>query len=404
MKRRKLLVSASALTGAYALTPTVFAQKKYGPGVSDSEIKFGQTGPLSGPASAYGTIGRVQTAYFKMLNEQGGVNGRKLNLVVQDDGYSPPKTVEQVRRLVERDEVAFIFNILGTAPNVAVRKYLNERKIPQLFTAAGASTFGDHKNWPWTIVLQPSYQAEAKIYVEYLKKTKPDAKIALLTGNDDAGKDYVEGVKHALGPDGVKKHIVAEATFESTDPNTDSQVLALRGSGADTLIVHGVSKWASMTIRKVYDIGWKPTFILTATATSVSGVLEPAGLEKATGLITSYYLKDPNDPQWANDKGFQDWLAFMKKYYPSGSIGDQLNVYGYTMAQALVQTLKQCKDDLSRENIMKQAANLDIELPMLLPGIKIKTGGNDYFGVEAQRMMRFNGKTWELFGDLIGQN
>lgn len=404
MKRRTLIVSASAATGLAALPHLAFAQKKYAPGITDTEIKFGQTGPLSGPASAYGTIGRVQTAYFKMLNEQGGVNGRKLNLVVQDDGYSPPKTVEQVRRLVERDEVAFIFNILGTAPNVAVRKYLNERKIPQLFTAAGASTFGDHKNWPWTIVLQPSYQAEAKIYIEYLKKTKPDAKIALLTGNDDAGKDYVEGVKHALGPDGVKKHIVAEATFESTDPNTDSQVLALRGSGADTLIVHGVSKWASMTIRKVYDIGWKPTFILTATATSVSGVLEPAGLEKATGLITSYYLKDPNDPQWANDKGFQDWLAFMKKYYPSGSTGDQLNVYGYTMAQALVQTLKQCGEDLSRENIMKQAANLDVELPMLLPGIKIKTGPNDYFGVEAQRMMRFNGKTWELFGDLIGQN
>ena len=403
MQRRTLITSATALGAVLAAGP-VLAQKKYAPGITDTEIKFGQTGPLSGPASAYGTIGRVQTAYFKMLNEQGGVNGRKLNLLVQDDGYSPPKTVEQVRRLVERDQVAFIFNILGTAPNVAVRKYLNERKIPQLFTAAGASTFGDWKNWPWTIVLQPSYQAEAKIYVEYLKKTKPDAKLALLTGNDDAGKDYVEGIKHALGPDGVKKHIVAEATFESTDPNTDSQVLALRGSGADTLFVHGVSKWASMTIRKVADIGWKPTFILSATATSVSGVLEPAGLEKAKGLITAYYLKDPNDPQWASDKGFQDWLAFMKKYYPDGSIGDQLNVYGYTMAQALVQTLKQCGDDLSRENIMKQATSLDIALPMLLPGIKVKTGPQDYYGVEAQRMMTFNGKTWELFGDLIGDN
>ncbi|KQT09718.1 ABC transporter substrate-binding protein [Ramlibacter sp. Leaf400] len=401
MNRRNLV--ALAIAGAFACGPAL-AQKKHAPGITDGEIKIGQTSPLSGPASAYGTIPRVQQAYFKMINEQGGVNGRKLNLIALDDGYSPPKTVEQVRRLVEKDQVAFIFNILGTAPNVAVRKYLNDRKVPQLFTAAGASTFGDYKNYPWTIVLQPSYQAEARIYVEYLKKTKPDAKIALLSGNDDAGKDYVNGIKAALGPEGVKKMIVAEATFESTDPNTDSQVLALRGSGADTLIVHGVSKWASMTIRKVHDIGWQPTFILTATATSVSGVLEPAGLEKAKGLITAYYLKDPNDPQWANDKAYQDWLAFMKKYYPEGSTGDQLNVYGYTMAQALVQTLKQAGNDLSRENIMKQAASLDVALPMLLPGIKVKTGANDYYGVEAQRMMRFNGKTWELFGDLIGDN
>lgn len=400
MQRRHLL--AITLAAACACAPAL-AQKN-APGVTDTEIKFGQTMPLSGGASAYGTIARVQAAYFKMVNEQGGVNGRKLTLITADDAYSPPKTVEQVRRLVERDQVAFIFNILGTAPNVSVRKYLNERKIPQLYTGAGASTFGDYKAYPWTIVLQPSYQAEAKIYVEWLKKNKPNAKLALLTGNDDAGKDYVAGIKAAMGPELAKKTIVAEATFESTDANTDSQVLALHGSGADTLFVHGVSKWASMTIRKVYDIGWKPTFILSATATSVSGVLEPAGLEKAKGLITAYYLKDPNDPQWANDKGYQDWLAFMKKYYPEGSTGDQLNVYGYTMGQALVQTLKQAGNDLSRENIMKQATSLDMAAPMLLPGIRIKTGPTDYYGVEAQRMMRFNGKTWELFGDLIGQN
>jgi len=398
-----LKLASFALAGVLAVAPAL-AQKKYAPGITDTEIKIGQTQPLSGPASAYGTISRVQSAYFRMINEQGGVNGRKINLLTLDDAYSPPKTVEQVRRLVERDQVAFVFNILGTAPNVSVRKYLNDKKIPQLFTAAGASTFGDHKNWPWTIVLQPSYVDEAKIYVDYIRKTKPDAKLALLTGNDDAGKDYVNGIKEALGPEGVKKMIVAEATFESTDANTDSQVLSLQASGADTLFVHGVSKWASQTIRKVYDVGWKPMFILSATATSVSGVLEPAGLDKAKGLITAYYLKDPNDPQWASDKGFQDWLAFMKKYYPEGSLGDQLHVYGYTMAQALVQTLKQCGDDLSRENIMKQAANLDIALPMLLPGIKVKTGPTDYYGVQAQRMMRFNGKTWELFGELIGSN
>jgi branched-chain amino acid transport system substrate-binding protein len=403
MQRRTLTQVAIALAAALTLGPAL-AQKGNAPGISDKEIKIGQTMPLSGGASAYGTIARVEAAYFKMVNEQGGVNGRKLNLMTLDDGYSPPKTVEQVRRLVERDQVAFIFNILGTAPNVSVRKYLNERKIPQLFTAAGASTFGDYKEYPWTIVLQPSYQAEAKIYVEWLKKNKPDAKLAMLTGNDDAGKDYVAGIKAAMGPELAKKMIVAETTFESTDPNTDSQVVAMHGSGADTLFVHGVSKWASLTVRKVYDIGWKPTFILSATATSVSGVLEPAGLDKAKGLITAYYLKDPNDPQWVSDKGYQDWLAFMKKYYPDGSIGDQLNVYGYTMAQALVQTLKQAGNDLSRENIMKQAANLDIALPMLLPGIKIKTGPADYYGIEAQRMMRFNGKTWELFGDLIGSN
>ncbi|MDB5899710.1 MAG: branched-chain amino acid transporter substrate-binding protein [Ramlibacter sp.] len=403
MQRRTLTQAAIALAAALTLGPAL-AQKGNAPGISDKEIKIGQTMPLSGGASAYGTIARVEAAYFKMVNEQGGVNGRKLNLMTLDDGYSPPKTVEQVRRLVERDQVAFIFNILGTAPNVSVRKYLNERKIPQLFTAAGASTFGDYKEYPWTIVLQPSYQAEAKIYVEWLKKNKPDAKLAMLTGNDDAGKDYVAGIKAAMGPELAKKMIVAETTFESTDPNTDSQVVAMHGSGADTLFVHGVSKWASLTVRKVYDIGWKPTFILSATATSVSGVLEPAGLDKAKGLITAYYLKDPNDPQWVSDKGYQDWLAFMKKYYPDGSIGDQLNVYGYTMAQALVQTLKQAGNDLSRENIMKQAANLDIALPMLLPGIKIKTGPADYYGIEAQRMMRFNGKTWELFGDLIGSN
>ncbi len=398
-----LKFAALALAGALAAAPAL-AQKKYAPGVTDTEIKFGQTFALSGPASAYGTIPRVEAAYFKMINEQGGVNGRKLNLVTLDDAYSPPKTVEQVRRLVERDQVAFIFNVLGTAPNVSVRKYLNDRKIPQLYTGAGASMFGDHANFPWTMGLQPSCVDEAKIYGEYILKNKPNAKLALLSGNDDAGKDYVNGIKAALGPDGAKKMIVAEATFESTDPNTDSQVLALQASGADTLFVHGVSKWASQTIRKVYDVGWKPLFILSATATSVSGVLEPAGLEKAKGLITSYYLKDPNDPQWANDPGYKEWFAFMKKYYPEGSTGDQLNVYGYTMAQALVQTLKQCGDDLSRENIMKQAANLDMTPPMLLPGIKIKTGPNDYYGIQAQRMMRFNGKTWELFGDLIGTN
>jgi branched-chain amino acid transport system substrate-binding protein len=398
-RRIAVLVSFFALISHLAS-----AQQRNAPGITDTEIKIGQTVPLSGPASAYGVISKVEAAYFKMINDQGGVNGRKLNLLTLDDAYSPPKTVEKVRRLVEDDEVAFLFNILGTAPNISVRKYLNDHKVPQLFTATGASTFGDYKAHPWTIGLQPTYTSEGKIYVDYLKKIKPNAKLALLSGNDDAGKDYVNGIKTALGPELTKKMIVAEQTFESTDPSIDTQVITLQASGADTLFVHGVSKWASMTIRKVHDIGWKPLFILSATATSVSGVLEPAGLEKAKGIVTAYYLKDPNDPQWASDSGFKDWLAFMKKYFPEGSTADQLNVYGYTAAQALIQTLKQCGKDLSRENIMKQAANLDIVLPMLLPGIKVKTSANDYYGVEAQRMMRFNGKTWELFGDLIGDN
>ena len=391
---------AAALAGCLALAPA-FAQKNYAPGVTDTEIKVGSTSPLSGPASGLSTIAKVQIAYFKMINDQGGVNGRKINYMVLDDSYSPPKTVEQVRRLVEKDQVAFIFSILGSATNASVRPYLNERKIPQLYTASGATAMGDHKQFPWTIGFQPSYQSEAKVYIDYLKKTKPDAKLALLTGNDDAGKDYVTGIKQALGPDLAKKMIVAEATFESTDPNTDSQVIALRGSGADTLFVHGVSKWASLTIRKVYDIGWTPLFIISGTGTSVSGVLEPAGLEKSKGLITAYYLKDPNDPQWQNEQGYKDWLAFMKKYYPEGSTADQLNVYGYVAAQTLVQALKQAGNDLSRENILKQAANIDLELPMLLPGSRVKTGPTDHYPIEAMRMMRFNGKTWEMFGELM---
>jgi branched-chain amino acid transport system substrate-binding protein len=395
---------AAVLMAGLMCIGQAFAEKKYAPGVSDSAIRFGQSFALSGPASAYGTVARVEAAYFRMINEQGGVNGRRLELITLDDGFSPPRTVEQVRRLVERDQVAFIFNILGTPPNMAVRKYLNDRKVPQLFTGAGASLFGDHRNFPWTIVLQPSYRDEARIYAEYIRRNRPNAKLALLSGNDDAGRDYVQGLRAALGPELAGRMIVAEATYESTDLNTDSQVLELQASGADTLFVQGVSKWASQTIRKVHDIGWRPLFILSATATSVSGVLAPAGLDKARGIVSAYYLKDPNDPQWADDPGFKEWLAFMKKHYPAGSTADQVNVYGYTMAQALVQTLKQCGDDLSRENIMRQAANLDIALPMLLPGIRIRTGPTDYFGVQAQRMMRFNGTSWELFGELIGDN
>jgi ABC-type branched-subunit amino acid transport system substrate-binding protein len=395
---------AAGLMAAVMCVGHAVAEKHYAPGVSDGAIRFGQSFALSGPASAYGTIARVEAAYFRMINEQGGVNGRKLELITLDDGFSPPRTVEQVRRLVERDQVAFIFNILGTPPNMAVRKYLNARKVPQLFTGAGASAFGDHRNFPWTIVLQPSYRDEARIYAEYIRTNRPNAKVALLSGNDDAGRDYVQGLRTALGPELAARMIVAEATYESTDLNTDAQVLELHASGADTLFVQGVSKWASQTIRKVHDIGWRPLFILSATATSVSGVLAPAGLDKARGIVSAYYLKDPNDPQWADDPGYREWRAFMKKYYPAGSTADQLNVYGYTMAQALVQTLKQCGDDLSRQNIMRQAANLDVALPMLLPGIRIRTGPSDYYGVQAQRLMRFNGRSWALFGPLIGEN
>jgi len=395
------LIIAAILSIASAATA---AEKKYGPGVSDTEIKLGQTSPYSGPASAYSVIAKTQLAYFKLINDQGGVNGRKINLISLDDAYSPPKTVEQTRKLVEQEEVAVILNPLGTPTGLSVRKYLNDKKVPQLFVGAGATLWGDHEHFPWSIGFQPSYQAETAVYAKYLLDKMPDAKVALFYQNDDAGKDYGNGFKKGLGPDNVARMVVSEATYEATDPTIDSQIVKLKTSGANVLFMHAIPKQAAQAIRKIGEIGWKPDiFFLAATSTSVSSVLKPAGFDNAKGIISSYFLKDPNDPQWQNDKSVQDWQAFMKAYFPDGNLQDQLIVYGYTVAQATVQVFKQCGDDLTHENIMKQAANMDIALPMMLPGIKVKTSLTDYFPVQAMRLQRFNGEVWELFGETIGE-
>jgi branched-chain amino acid transport system substrate-binding protein len=383
--------------------PPAMAQHKNAPGVTASEIKIGQTMPYSGPASAYSAIGRSEAGYLAMINEQGGINGRKLNLVSLDDGYSPPKTFEQTRRLVEQDGIALIFSSLGTPTGVVVRKYLNEKKVPQLFQASGATFWGDHEHFPWSIGWQPNYQTEGAIYGHYLLQKKPDAKVAVLYQNDDAGRDYFAGFKAGLGAEAAKRMIVAVATYETTDPTLDSQIVSLQSSGANVLFDNTTPKFAAQAIRKVHDVGWQPLHFLMSVATSVSAVMEPAGFEKGQGIITAAYLKDPNDPQWKDDKAYKDWLAFMQKYDPDGNLGDSFNVYGYSVAQTLVQLLKQCGNDLSRENIMKQAAHLDIDLPMLLPGIKVHTTPSETYPVQRMRLARFEGKQWVLFGDVIGE-
>jgi branched-chain amino acid transport system substrate-binding protein len=398
------LLLATLLAACAALVATSApAQKRYAPGVSDTEIRFGQTMPYSGPASAYGTIGRVEAAYFQMINEQGGVNGRKLTLLSLDDNYSPPKTLEQTRRLIEQENVAFLFQSLGTPTGIVVRNYINENKVPQLFQASGATLWGDPEHFPWSIGWQPNYQTEGAIYGRYLRETKPDARIAVLYQNDDAGRDYFAGFKAGLGSQAVQKMIVAVQTYEVSDPTVDSQIVNLQSSGADVLFDNSTPKFAAMAIRKVYDIGWRPTHFLMSVSASVAAVLKPAGFDKSQGLISAEYLKDPTDAQWKDDKGINDWLAFMRKYYPKGNIADSFNVYGYSAAQTLVQVLKQCGNDLSRENIMKQAANLDMDLPLLLPGIKVYTTPADFFPVKKMRLAHFEGEQWVLFGDVIGR-
>jgi branched-chain amino acid transport system substrate-binding protein len=392
---------AAAAFGLALSQPASAVEKKYGPGVSDTEIKIGQTMPYSGPASAYGTIGKAETAYFAMLNEKGGINGRKLNLVSLDDGYSPPKTVEQIRRLVEQDEVAFIFQSLGTPSNSAIQKYLNAKKVPQLFVATGASKWGDPQHFPWTMGWQPDYRTEARIYSKYILQNKPDAKIGILYQNDDFGKDYLTGVKEQLG-DKFAKMVVKEVSYEVTEATVDSQVVTLQGAGVDVLITAATPKFAAQTIRKVYDIGWKPLHFMTNVSISVASVMEPAGLEKGVGIITATYGKDPTDPAWKDDPGMKGWRDFMAKYYPEGDVNDASNVFGYGVAMTLEQVLKQCGNDLSRENVMKQAANLkDLEIPTLLPGIKINTSPTDFYPIQDMQLEKFDGKTWVRFGDVI---
>jgi branched-chain amino acid transport system substrate-binding protein len=394
------LLGTAALALTVALATPGAAEKKYAPGVSDTEIKIGQTMPYSGPASSYGTIGKAEAAYFKMINEQGGVNGRKINLISLDDGYSPPKTVEQIRRLVEQEQVAFTFNTLGTPTNTAIQKYMNDRKVPHLFVATGATKWGDPEHFPWTMGWQPAYQIEGHIFAKYILDHAPNAKVAVLYQNDDYGKDYVKGLKDGLG-DKATKLIITEVSYETSDPTIDSQIVSLQSSGADLFYDVTIPKFAAQAIRKTYDIGWKPLHLLNSVSASVSATLEPAGIEKSVGIISLFYFKDPTDPQWQKDKGYQDWLAWMKKYYADGDVTESFNVYAYNVAQGLVQVLKQCGDDLSRENIMKQAANLNMDLPMLLPGVKVSTGPKQFFPIREMQLGKFDGKIWELFGDVV---
>ena len=385
-----------------ALTTPAFAQKKYDTGATDKEIKIGGISPYSGPASAYGAIGKAIGAYFDKVNAEGGINGRKLNWISLDDGYNPAKTVEQARRLVEEDEVMFVFNTLGTPPNSAIHKYMNAKKVPQLFVATGATKWGDPKNFPWTMGWQPNYQSESKVFVAHLLETKPNAKVAILYQNDDYGKDYVKGFEDGLG-DKVKTMIVSKLSYEVTDPTVDSQLLSLKASGADTFFNVTTPKFAAMVIKKNAELGWKPLHYLNSVSASVGAVMVPAGPENGVGIFTANYLKDPTDPQFQKGKEWDDWLAWMKKYLPNGDLKDANNVYGYTAAQGLVQVLKQAGDNLTRENIMKQAASLDMNLPMLLPGVNVKTGPDDFYPIEREQLAKFDGKTWVLFGKVYGR-
>ena len=402
MKRRLIPVAALlAAVLAAVLTSPALAQKKYDPGASDKEIKVGNTNPYSGPASAYGAIGKSIAAYFRMVNDRGGINGRKLNFISYDDGYSPPKTVEMARKLVEQDEVLLLFQSLGTPSNTAIHKYMNAKKVPQLFVATGATKWNDAKNFPWTMGWQPNYQTEARIYARHILQTKPNAKIAVLYQNDDYGKDYLKGFEDGLGPQ-AQKMIVAKASYEVSEPTVDSQILQLKSSGADVFFNITTPKFAAQAIRAAYDSGWKPTHYLNNVSNSVGSVLKPAGLEKAVGIITSAYVKDPTDKRWANDPGMKAWREFMAKYNPEGDLSDPFNVYGYTVAATLEQVLKQCGDTLTRENVMKQAASLKrFRIDTLLPGITISTSPSDYAPIEAMQLERFNGHEFELFGEVI---
>jgi branched-chain amino acid transport system substrate-binding protein len=394
--RRGLIGAALALGVAGA------GAQPYDPGASDKTIKVGHLNPYSGPASAYGTIGKAIAAYFQKVNDDGGVNGRQIEFVSLDDGYNPAKAVEQARKLVEQDEVLLIFQSLGTPSNSAIHKYMNARKVPQLFVATGATKWGDPQHFPWTMGWQPSYQSEARIYATHILETMPDAKIGVLYQNDDYGKDYLKGFEDGLG-DKAASMIVAKATYEVTDPTVDSQMVTLKASGADVFFNVTTPKFAAQAIRKAAELGWKPVQYLNSVSNAVGSVLKPAGLDNAVGVITAGYIKDPTDPQFQTGPEYEAWLAWMKKYQPAGDLTSNFNVYGYSVAQTLVQVLKQCGNELTRANVMKQAASLDLTLPMLLPGVNVKTAADDFFPIEREQLMKFNGKSWERFGKIYGR-
>ncbi|WGS28536.1 ABC transporter substrate-binding protein [Bradyrhizobium sp. ISRA464] len=395
----------AVLAAAFALVATsggaALAQKKYDTGASDTEIKIGNIMPYSGPASAYGIIGRTEAAYFKKINDAGGINGRKINFISYDDAYSPPKAVEQARKLVESDEVLLIFNSLGTPSNSAIQKYMNSKKVPQLFVATGATKWNDPKDFPWTMGWQPNYQSETQIYAKYILKNLPNAKIAVLYQNDDYGKDYLKGLKDGLGQKAASM-IIAEESFETSEPTIDSHIVKLKASGADVFIDIATPKFAAQAIKKVAELGWKPTHFLNNVSASVGSVIKPAGYANAQDIISAAYLKDASDKQWDNDSGMKEFYVFMAKDFPEGDKLDGGTVTGYGVAQTLVQVLKQCGDNLTRENVMKQAASLkDFRTEVLLPGIKINTGPNDFAPISQLQLMKFKGEKWELFGDVI---
>jgi branched-chain amino acid transport system substrate-binding protein len=389
-----------ALIASVVISGTALAQKKYDTGATDTEIKIGNIMPYSGPASAYGVIGKTEAAYFNKINAEGGIKGRKINFVTYDDGYSPPKAVEQARKLVESDEVLVVFNPLGTPSNSAIQKYLNSKKVPQLFVATGATKWNDPKDFPWTIGWQPSYQSEARIYAKFLMKEKPDGKIAIMYQNDDFGKDYLKGLKDGLGA--KASMIIAEESYETSEPTIDNHIVKLKATGADVFISITTPKFAAQAIKKIAEIDWKPMHIVSNVSASVGSVIKPAGFENAQGILSAAYAKDGADSQWDNDPNMKKFYAFLEKYYPEANKLDGSVVYGYGAAQTMVKVLEMCGDDLTRANVMKQAASLkDFTPDTLLPGVKINTSATDFAPIEQLQMQRFRGEKWELFGDII---
>jgi branched-chain amino acid transport system substrate-binding protein len=395
---------SAALIMLAATSSGASAQKKYDIGATDTEIKIGNIMPYSGPASAYGVIGKTEAAYFNKINAEGGINGRKINYVSYDDAYSPPKTVEQARKLVESDEVLLVFNPLGTPPNSAIQKYMNQKKVPQLFVATGATKWNDPKEFPWTMGWQPNYQGESRIYAKYILKNHPDAKIAVLYQNDDYGKDYLKGFKDGLGAKAASL-IVMEESYEVSEPTIDSHIVKLKSTGADVFFNITTPKFAAQAIKKNAEIGWKPLHFLNNVSASIGSVIKPAGFENAQDIISSNYLKDPTDPQWKTDKGMIAWNEFLDKYYPEANRADASVMYAYIVAQGLVHVLKNCGDDLTRANIMKQAASIkDLELGGLLPGIKVNTSASDFAPISQVQLMKFKGETWGLFGEILSDD
>ncbi|MBR1199740.1 ABC transporter substrate-binding protein [Bradyrhizobium sp. AUGA SZCCT0274] len=397
----RLAIASAAFIAFAATSNGALAQKKYDSGATDTEIKIGNIMPYSGPASAYGVIGKTEEAYFKKINAEGGINGRKINFISYDDTYSPPKTVEQARKLVESDEVLLVFNPLGTPPNSAIQKYMNSKKVPQLFVATGATKWNDPKNFPWTMGWQPNYQSETQIYAKYILKEKPNAKIAVLYQNDDYGKDYLKGFKDGLGAKAASM-IVIEESYEVSEPTIDSHIVKMKSTGADVFINITTPKFAAQAIKKNAEIGWKPLHFLNNVSASIGSVIKPAGMENAQDIISSQYLKDPTDAQWKDDPGMKAWNAFLDKYYPEANRADASVIFGYTVAQGLVHVLKACGDNLTRENVMKQAANIkNLELEGLLPGIKVNTSPTDFAPISQVQLIKFKGETWERFGEIL---